>query len=271
MMCDFTAVKLFVAIPLLLFSALAMVAEDDEDSSGSFFFEGSPRPPLLKSAMPERRQTVPTPSPEVHWRYLNNRPVKVSRFHITPYARAVRLEGLNLGKLDRSIEPNDLTAVEAEVRRYFGMLADFVGDISAFELGDFQVSSLDGLGRDSQEFVVRFRQFANDVILGSGSLRVKGDTVFLASIFLVEPHQPNLHRERWASLELVRAEAERTILHELDLDHLVPERLSGPRLALKPIDEQGTHAPFYRYSYWGYEVQVNALTLESTIWNEKGH
>ncbi len=261
--------KNLAALVLVSFFSHATLAEDPSRPKGSFYFEGSPVPPYLSRTGPSQR--LESVSSTASWTYLNNRPVKVARNDVTTYARGVRLEGLDLGRVDRSINSTDEAAVGAEVRRYLGTVESLIGDTSALVLGNFHVSAMHGGGRDARTFMVRFEQIAHGASLGRGTMVVDGETVILLDVFFGDPEQPNLQREFWASLATVKSRAEESFRRQLGEDFIDQDWLKGPKLFLRITDDEDSVMPQFQFYYKGYASQVNALTLQTMVWSTVIH
>lgn len=190
---------------------------------------------------------------------------RVDSEQVGAHGRSIELQGSRLGKLDTSIDPENKSLVEAEVRRYLATVEDLVGPVGGLQLGKFTLrhEPADNGAVDSVD--VSFRQLVHDTPVGSGLLAAAGDKVVRVRITLVDPDQPSLERANWKTEDAAEARAKQEITRHLSLDSVDAARFNGPGLSLRIVDDAFSVKPVYEYRYDRYGIHVDAQTLETVV------
>ncbi len=230
------------------------------NAAGRFLFQGAspPRNIGITPALGRETEIV-----GARYRTINNKSFRIFDERFTPYALEINMEGYDLGRIDRKVDPNDGRAIVAELKRFLATLTAILGDTSSYTFDNIRLTPLFGGGQKAQVIKIQFQQLVHGARLGAGTVVVDEDRVIRLHAFLGDPTQPNLKRESWSPPQTLRDSAKKSILHGLGREEIEQSSLESPELFFRIADENGSVMPIYQFYYEGYIVQVNALTLET--------
>ncbi len=244
-----------------LYFSVHSYSEDLSSNKGELGYSDQSREPPANAVFNTTPQQ-PLTSKQAQLRMLN---AEVLQDYELDHGSGIKFRGTNLGQVNRDIDPVDAIAIEAEVRRLMKDLNEVVGDIEGLVLGEFLIVALDGREKDSQNFLVKFKQFVHGAPVGRATLGVTADKLTLVDTHFVDTTQKSLQKELWASEKQVKEAAIQALRLHDGIEELDMSLIRGPRLTFQIIDANDTTEPWYLFLYPGYAVHVSALTLESIV------
>ena len=182
-----------------------------------------------------------------------------------PNARYFVLSGSALVKADRDEFLNcDKARHLKEVRRLFTELEVLTG---GFAVDEFYIQSLspdDVLNLETTSFEVSMVQIINGLEAGRADVFInRNDEVTAVIVRYINSDQPNANPKNWLTEAQLISIAKKALAKAVD-----PELRTK---ALLPINDDGVVAPFYYFSGGRQTAQVNAISGEVEVSDNRRH